>query len=38
MASLQFDPKDIDMLEQHYALFAEIMQALCLVSTAYTRD
>ena len=33
-----FDPKDIDLLEQHYALFAEVMQALCLVSSAYTRD
>ena len=33
-----FDPRDVDLLEQHYALFGEVIQALCLVSSAYTRE
>ena len=33
-----FEVRDVDLLEQHYALFGEVMQALCLTSSAYTRE
>ena len=38
LLTAHFDPRDVDLLEQHYALFGEVVQGLCLISSAYTRE